>query len=226
MSLGRFYRQHPAFVTAFLIVVVGIAGVDGWILYKRRRYTEEIQRLRAGMSDFERRQTDAMTASQQEKFAVEMELLRRQARGEKDIHLSISVDSGAMYLEREGAVLRSFPATIGPERRVGTPPDTVHMATPRGTRTVERILGRTDAWDVPNWVFTDRGLPVPDDRSVAGALGPVAILLSGGTVIYTLPAAGPLADSAYVLPGAVRAATEDLRAILPNLKRGTTVYFF
>ena len=57
-----------------------------------------------------------------------------------------------MYLEREGALLREMPITVGPERRVGTPPDTVHIAAPRGKRTVEAVLGENDAWEVPAWV--------------------------------------------------------------------------
>jgi hypothetical protein len=131
-----------------------------------------------------------------------------------------------MYLEREGALLREIPVEMGPERRVGTPPDTVHMAIPRGARTVARIVGPTDGWEVPTWVYADRGLTPPEERTVRGALGPVAIVLEGGTVVYSLPKAGPLNDSAYVLPGGVRARAEDLRAIVPNLKRGTTVYFY
>jgi hypothetical protein len=61
---------------------------------------------------------------------------------------------------------------------------------------------------------------------VKGALGPVAIVLEGGTVIYSMPTTGPLNDSTYVMPGAVRAKAEDLRAVIPNLARGTKVYFF
>ena len=55
---------------------------------------------------------------------------------------------------------------------------------------------------------------------------PAAIVLEGGTVIYSMPIAGPLNDSSYVMPGAVRAKAEDLQAITPNLARGTKAYFF
>ena len=79
---------------------------------------------------------------------------------------------------------------------------------------------------MPAWVYQDRGLTVPNNRKVRGALGPVAIVLEGGTVIYSTPARGPLSDTAYVMPGAVRAKPEDLQAIVPNLARGTKVYFF
>jgi hypothetical protein len=61
---------------------------------------------------------------------------------------------------------------------------------------------------------------------VKGALGPVAIVLNGGTVLYAMPSAGPLNDSSYVLPGSVRLKAEDLKAIRPNLDVGMRVYFY
>ena len=155
-----------------------------------------------------------------------MELLRRQAKIDKEIHLAVAVDSGRMYLERDGALLREMGVEVSPEKRVGTGHDTVHMAAPRGTRTVERILGPTDAWDVPAWVYTDRGVPNPASTTEVGALGPVAIVLNGGTVIYSLPSVGPLNDSSYVLPGSIRVSAEDLRAVTPILQLGTVVYFY
>ena len=59
-----------------------------------------------------------------------------------------------------------------------------------------------------------------------GALGPVALLLAGGAVIYSDPAAGPLQDPGYVLPGSVRARSEDLQAIAESLQPGVSVYFY
>jgi hypothetical protein len=117
-----------------------------------------------------------------------------------------------------------MPAEVGPERTVGTAPDTLHMAIPRGERTVVEVL-RNGSWEVPAWVYADRKV-AGTGGSVAGALGPIALLLDGGTVIYSLPKAGPLADSAYVLPGSVRASAADLEAIVENLSEGTKVYFY
>ena len=131
-----------------------------------------------------------------------------------------------MYLERDGALLREMGVEVAPEKRIGAGRDTVHMAAPRGTRTVERILGPQDAWEVPKWVYADRGLPQPAQTALVGALGPVAIVLNGGTVIYSLPSVGPLNDSSYVLPGSIRVSAEDLRAVSPNLQHGTVVYFY
>jgi len=200
-------------------------AIDGWLGYQRIRYAREIARLRTGMTDQERRKADMVVAAEQNRMRVTLELMRRQANIDKDLHISVAVDSGVMYLEREGALLREMPITVGPERRVGTVPDTVHIAAPRGKRTVEAVLGEHDTWDVPAWVYADRGIPAGETR-LPGALGPAAIRLDGGTVIYSLPTVGPLNDSGYVLPGAIRVRANDLKAIVPNLRPGVAVYFY
>lgn len=206
---------------AFLIMLAS----DAWLLYKRAHYTGEVDRLRSGMSDAERKQADGVIAAEQNKFRVMVELVRRQAQGDKDLHLSIEVDSSRMMLEREGALLREMPVEVAPAKVIGSGPDTVRMSPPRGARTVEKVLEGGD-WEIPKWVYTDRGLAVERDRTIKGALGPIAILLSGGTVIYAQPTSGPLADPNYLLPGSIRARTSDLKAIAPNLKPGSTVYFY
>lgn len=222
----EFRRAYPGAISAILVAVALILSIDGWIISRRLRYQREIARLRSDMSDVERRKTDAVLASNQNSVRIMVELARRQAQGDRELHLTVSVDSGVMYFERDGALLRDMPVQIGPARRVGIPPDTVHMVAPRGSRTVERVLGEGDAWALPNWVYVDRGLTPPAERTLAGSLGPAAILLNGGLVIYAMPSVGPLNDSSYVLPGSIRARAADLKAIVPNLKPGTAVYFY
>jgi hypothetical protein len=177
------------------------------------------------MADVERKRTDAILAQNENRLKVMVELFKRQAKVDPTLHLTVSLDSSVMYLQREGALLREMPITVGPERRVGTPPDTVHIAAPRGKRTVERLLDESDAWEVPAWVYSDRGLAV-GEAHLKGALGPAAIVLDGGTVIYSLPSVGPLNDSSYVLPGAIRVRANDLKAISANLRPGVAVYFY
>ena len=226
MPFFDFRRQHPAFAAALPVIIVGLLAVDAWVLYKRVAYQHEIARLRTGMSEFERRRSDAVTNTNEKRLAMMMELLRRQAKIDKEIHLAVAVDSSKMYLERDGALLREMGVEVALGKRLGSGKDTLHMAAPRGTRTVERILGPTDAWEVPAWVYSDRGVPQPSSQPLVGALGPVAIVLNGGTVIYSLPSVGPLNDSSYVLPGSIRVSAEDLRAVTPDLQRGTVVYFY
>lgn len=209
-----------------VVALLALLAMDGWIVAKRKRYGAEIDRLRASMTDLERKRTDEIVSQDESRMRVAIALIRRQARMEGSLHLAVSVDSSAMYLEREGALLREMPVHVGPERRVGIAPDTVHLVPPRGVRTIARVLTASDAWEVPEWVYIDRGLPVPTERTVRGSLGAGAILLEGGTILYSMPTEGPLSDSAYVMPGAVRARAEDLQAILPNLSAGMRVYFY
>jgi hypothetical protein len=222
---GEFRRAYPGIIATMGLAFTIMVASDAWLLYKRSHYTGEVDRLRSGMTDAERKQADGVIAAEQNKFRVMVELVRRQAQGDKDLHLSIEVDSARMMLEREGALLREMPVEVAPAKVIGTGPDTVRMAPPRGARTVEKVLEGGD-WEIPKWVYTDRGLPVETDRTIKGALGPIAILLSGGTVIYAQPTSGPLADPNYLLPGSIRARTSDLKAIAPNLKAGSTVYFY
>jgi hypothetical protein len=221
-----FRHAYPGILATMSFALISFLAVDGWLVYKRVKYAREIERLRSGMTSVERRKTDMALASDQNRFKVMVELLKRQAQGDKELHLSIAVDSGTMHLEREGAKLRDMAVQVGKERWVGTAPDTVKMAAPRGTRTIEKILGPNASFEMPSWVYTDRGLPVPSERTLKGALGPAALVLNGGTVIYSMPSVGPLNDSSYVMPGSLRARAVDLRAVLPNLKPGFTVYFY
>jgi hypothetical protein len=88
------------------------------------------------------------------------------------------------------------------------------------------LLTASDRYELPAWVWVDRGLPVPAVRADTGWVGRGAIVTTGGTLIYSLPTAGPLADSSYVLPGSLRVPAGDLAAIRENLFSGMRVYFF
>lgn len=224
-----FRQEHPALLVLLLLAIAALLAANGWLWQKRRAYLDEAARMRAGLSQVERRQADAVLTrneSRMERLRLELALLRRQALTDEHLHLTVSLDSALMRLERDGAVLREMPVHVGPERRVGTGSDTVRLAAPRGSRTVERVLLADSAWEVPAWVYAERGLQPPADRVLKGALGPAAIVLSGGSVIYAVPSVGPLNDSGYVLPGAVRARGDDLRAVAPNLRPGMTVYLY
>ena len=221
----EFRHSYPGLVVTMSIAVLVFLGADVWLFMRYRRYVRETAELRGAMTSVERRRTDVLLAQEENRLKVMVELFKRQAKVDPTLHLSVSLDSGVMYLERDGALLREMPITIGPEKRVGAPPDTIHIAAPRGKRTVARLLDETDAWQAPSWVYQDRGIPLVEG-ALKGALGPAAITLDGGTVIYSLPSVGPLNDSAYVLPGAVRVRASDLKAIAPNLRPGVAVYFY
>ena len=243
-SAGR--RIVVSLLTFLLIILV---AATAFIFSRRVRYQNEIARLREGMSEVEREHTDLLLASQEKRAQVMMELVRRQASGDQNLHLAISLDSSVMHLQREGAQLRTMAIQVGADRTIGTlggrpavdsvvpvrrdsgtPShlDSIHLAPPLGTRTVQQLLTARDRWTVPEMVYRDHGEEPPPaaERSIAGALGPFAVLLTGGAVIYSLPENGPLADSSYVLPAAVRVSAADMQAIFPNLRVGMRVYFY
>jgi hypothetical protein len=222
----EFRHAYPGILAVVAVALVVLLALDVWLVMRRQRYAREIERLRSSMTDAERRRADMLGAESENKLRIMVELVRRQSAVDKELHLSVAVDSGMMYLERDGALLREMRVEVGPERAVGTVPDTVRIVVPRGARTVERLVGATDAWEVPRWVYSDRGIAEPAERTLKGALGPSAIVLTGGTVIYAMPSVGPLNDSSYVMPGAVRARASDLEAIAPNLAPGVTVYLY
>jgi hypothetical protein len=227
-DLGRRRRGWREFRDAYPRIVAGMAVflgllalVDALLAYQWFRYRREAVRLRAAMTQVEGQRADSLAAAGANQAALLMEVARLQATGEPALNLAVSLDEGRMYLQREGARLREMPVKVGPDTRAG---DLV-VAAPRGKRAVVQLLERGAAYELPAWAWSARGLPVPARRSVAGALGPLALVLSGGTVIYSMPAAAPLDAAEYVLPGSVRAEASDLEAIRENVRPGMPVYF-
>ena len=227
-ELGRRRHRWREFRDAYPRIVAGMAAllallvlVDAFLAYQWFRYHRETARLRAAMNQVETQRADRLAAAGESRVALLVEMSRLQATGEPALNLAISLDEGRMYLQREGARLREMPVKVGPDTRAG---DLV-VAAPRGKRAVVRVLDRGTSYELPAWAWSTRGLPVPSGRAVAGALGPMALVLSGGTVIYSLPAPAPLDSADYVLPGSVRAEAADLEAIRENVRPGMPVYF-
>jgi hypothetical protein len=223
---GKPARRQSRGRTAILALIMLALAADLILVARYLRYQEETARLRAGMTRAQRERADAVVAAEKHRLRVEFELIRRQARGDHQLHLAVNVDSGRMVLERDGVVLREMSVRVGPERFRGATGDSAILVRSLGQRTVERVLTAQDAWDIPPSVFEDRGQPIPDNRRVPGALGDDAILLSEGTVVYAVPESGPLADTAYVLPGSVQVAAADLKALSASIRPGMSVYFY
>lgn len=134
-----FRRAYPGFVFTLLVGLVTMMAIDGFLILKSRSYEAEVARLRANMTDQEKNRTDAIVAAEQNKMRIALELARRQAKLEKTLHLSVAVDSGKIYLEREGAVLREMAAAFGPEAMVGNGADSIPVVVPRGERSVAKV---------------------------------------------------------------------------------------
>lgn len=140
---GALRSRHRGALLLLALVIVALLAADVFLLRRARRDAAETARLRGAMTEVERARTDAELARDENRLRVMVALGRHQARMDEHLHLAISLDSGMMYLEREGAVLRAMPVRFGGERTVGTPPDTVRMATPRGARSIAAVRGDT-----------------------------------------------------------------------------------
>jgi type III secretory pathway component EscV len=147
-----FRQNYPGFVFTLLIALAAMLALDGFLILKRRAYTDEVARLQSNMSQQERDQTEAIVAAEQNKTRIALELARRQAKIEKELHLSVAVDSGKMYLEREGAVLREMAVAFGPEAKVG--PDSIPVVVPRGETSVAKLDDNSMALDFGTVVST------------------------------------------------------------------------
>jgi hypothetical protein len=92
------------------------------------------------MTTAERQKSDLIVQSEKDKLRMALELAKRQARWDPELHLSVSVDSGRMYLERNGALLREMRVDIAPSRMPEVGGDTMVATTLlRGERTVEEV---------------------------------------------------------------------------------------
>lgn len=134
---GDFRQAYPGFVFTLLLALVVMLAIDGYLIVKRRAYATEVVRLRSNMSEQEKAKTDAIVASEENKTRIALELARRQAKIEPKLHLSVAVDSGKIYLEREGAVLREMAAAFGGEAKVGA--DSIPVVIPRGETSVAKV---------------------------------------------------------------------------------------
>jgi hypothetical protein len=222
---GDFRDAYPRILTAMALGLLFLIAFDGFLLFKALQYKRQIREDRAAMTSTDKRRADALLASQSSRADLEQALVVQQAVKDKGLNLSIGLEEGTMDLQREGAQLREARVKIGPEVTVGQAPGARKITPPLGRRQVVAVVDDSYAWDVPSWVWVQRGQPATTGRRVPGALGEIAVILDDGTVIYSRPKAGPLADDSYVLPGSVRADAADLQAIRPNLSAGIPVYF-
>jgi hypothetical protein len=157
----EFRQNYPGFVFTLLVALIAMLALDAYLLMKRRAYDAEVTRLQANMSQQERDQTEAIVAAEQNKTRIALELARRQAKIEKALHLSVAVDSGKMYLEREGAVLREMAVAFGPEAKVG--PDSIPVVIPRGETSLAKLDENSFALDFGTVVSTTDAAPPSQD---------------------------------------------------------------
>ena len=216
----------PTRTLALACALATMLGVTGWLAWRVVSLQAEAARSRTDALGTSNATADAQLAAQRARLQSILDRVRSQAANDRGLHVSIEVDSTYATLERDGLVLRTMDVDVGPESVVGTAPDTQRLATPRGVRAVTSVVAKGATYELPAWLWRERGLDAPASRKIKGAFGLGAAFLEDGTLIYARTTDGPLSDSLYVWPGAIRLTAEDLKAVLPNLKPGVKVYLY
>lgn len=221
--------RRGALAPRTLLLLAGAAvalAVDGWLGLQLVQLRAEAAARRSDASGTATKTMDAQLAADRARLQAVMDRIKAEAHADQAIHLSVDVDSGSATLERDGLVLREMAVDLGPESVVGVAPDTQRIGTPRGARLVKTVVAKGASYEYPAWLWRERGLDAPAKKAVKNAFGLGAAFLEDGTLIYARTPEGPLADSLYVWPGAIRLSAEDLKAVLPNLKPGVKVYLY
>jgi hypothetical protein len=202
----------------FLLLV----ALDFWLWHQRVSYEHEIRRLRSSMTQAEREKSDLLVRTERGQLSMALALAKRQARWGPQLHLSIAVDSGRMYLTRDGAMLRDMRVEIVPDAVPAVPDDSAADASSASHRHSAPHMPRVshEASDTVRNVRPRGERTIQEVRTDSTGATPTVIILAGGTRIYGSN------DSVDVQPGDVRMQPADFKAILPNVSPGMTVYFY
>ena len=157
LDAWAFIRMHAKFTFACCAAAATLLAADAWLVYKRGEYQQEVARLRHGMTAVERQRADVVFAANKDKVRVMYALIRRQAEGDRALHLTVAMDRSEMYLELEGVRLREMPIAVGPEQLVGAPSRQVPVAAPLGQRTVIGVDKRTVTLNGGTTIYADSG---------------------------------------------------------------------
>jgi hypothetical protein len=234
---SQIYDSFPgtAWIVPLCLLVLLVFDVIQW--QHIQSFSQETSQLKASARQAESLRETAISLTERNLEVRSGVLARRQSLGSRELHLALDSASGTLYLRRDGANLREMPVSLAPAASEpgsaawpGAAADDSAAArvpaAPKGKRTVLRLLEGEYRWAVPERVYRERGEPVPEQRLVPVALGPVALVLDDGTVLYSRPASGPLSGTSYQLPGSILLAPVDLEAVTASLRVGLVVYLY
>jgi hypothetical protein len=160
-----FRRAYPGFVFVLGLGLVAMLAVDAWLIAKRVKYNHDVAELRSHMSTAERERSDAIVKAEENKLRIAIELVKRQSKFDKKLHLNVSIDSSRMYLTREGALLREMPVQFGPERPASENSEAPPAAIPRGERTVADLADTRITLDGGTYILAAKAPDVASDST-------------------------------------------------------------
>ena len=229
MTISRWkeFRDSSPFLSLFLaITVAALLLTSIALLIFLGLYKGELMAVQSRLTLSEQRRVFALSSTQNNKLSLAIELTKRLAQIDSSVHLTIDTQKQIMVLARHNATLREMSVQIGASATIDTKSDQFRISIPLGQRHIVKVVDADYPWVIPDWLIKKQGLQLASGNVLSGALGSCAVILNGGTVIYTRPSIGPLNDATYVLPGSIRMTTQDARAIRKELRPGMDVYFY
>ena len=180
------WREHPRLMRVLMWTFAGALFAAAALAWRGAQYRNEIAALRAGMSGIDKVKADLALASDARRLQVMMALAVRQARTDGGLHISVSVDSGLLHLEQQGAILRTASVQVGADGWQAVDGDSIPLASPLGIRRVEEVRGDS------------------------------VLVLSGGAVLYRGDAAMPVrAGSVRIGDADLKSILKNLKVGLP-----------
>ena len=180
------WREHPRLMRLLAWTFAGALSAAAALAWRGAQYGNEIAALRAGMSGIDKVKADLALASDARRLQVMMALAVRQARTDGGLHISVSVDSGLLHLEQQGAILRTASVQVGADGWQAVDGDSIPLASPLGIRRVEEVRGDS------------------------------VVVLSGGAVLYRGDAAMPVrAGSVRIGDADLKSILKNLKVGLP-----------
>jgi hypothetical protein len=233
------YETHPglAWLTPLGLVALLVFDLLQW--QHLQSLSQETAQLKASVRQAENLRETASFLTERNLQLRAGQLARRKSLASRELHLALDSARGTLYLRRDGVDLREMPVALAPNSSAAgsdalSAPGAAAVAStvmgpaalPQGKRAVLSLLEGDYRWEVPDQVYRERGEPVPAQRLVAAAPGPVALVLDDGTLLYARPASGPLSDATYQVPGSILLTPDDLEAVRASLRTGLAVYLY
>jgi hypothetical protein len=236
---SQVYETYPSLAWLIPLGLIALLVFD-LLQWQHLQYlSQQTAQLKASVRQAENLREAAISLTERNLQLRAGQLARRQSLASRELHLALDASRGTLYLRRDGVNLREMPVAVAPNDSAagsdavpapgGTAVASAVMGPavmPQGKRTVLSRLEGDYRWEVPEQVFRERGEPVPAQRLVAAALGPVALVLDDGTLLYARPATGPLSGANYQVPGSIVLAPTDLEAVGASLHTGLALYLY
>ena len=225
----RSFPRPPLWLNLVLLLL-GIGGV----LYARHHREQVSTRFSRVIAEEARTPADVRKVKEE---LAEMDLSREQLRKElegrakfvsslksEDFYLSIDTKQRKLRFYYGDTVLREADIVAGEATTIKGDDKQWTFIPLKGAFPVEaKIVGH--AWRVPEWMYVQKGEPVPAGRPVIqDGLGKYVIFLPNGYAIHSPPSAdSPLQGPK---PGSYMVSEDVLRAVWPRIHKKTQVFIF